>query len=322
MDSGAAAGLILVLWALLFASLPPVVAPRIPRFSDFLLSGCRAGYNPRRAPGRQTADSPVAVKGAHVATSFGALCTDFYINLKLALKMDLPADRETILHLLDRVRKSEPSMDNFHRYDNELVLESSRREAEYRWLSLERNSVRSGHVNPQEMAEAYKYHKLIIDLAPHFLSISPLDVDYIELTFGFDFECKANHDEVVFEALYADSPMAGLIKGSAHSQPKLLDVQPVLGMTLGKNADVHAFFEVKTRTRGRKGGAGRYRNEPLSIFLSLRQFGPVGNLEDLPNTFERLRTLAEILTTQRLVPHLLQPIARQITSSSAGGEPA
>ena len=37
-----------------------------------------------------------------MATSFGALCTDFYINQKVGLKMDLPADRETILHLFDR----------------------------------------------------------------------------------------------------------------------------------------------------------------------------------------------------------------------------
>ena len=52
-----------------------------------------------------------------MATSYGALCTDFYINQKLALKMDLPSDRETILHFFDLVRREMPSMHRFRRYD-------------------------------------------------------------------------------------------------------------------------------------------------------------------------------------------------------------
>ena len=78
-----------------------------------------------------------------MATSFGALSTDFHITHKLSLKMDLPDDRETILHLFDQVRKAEPGMRRFRRYDGELLLESSRREAEYRWMALRRTSVRS-----------------------------------------------------------------------------------------------------------------------------------------------------------------------------------
>jgi hypothetical protein len=57
-----------------------------------------------------------------MATSFGALCTDFYVNQKLALKMDLPGERETVLHFFDRVKKSIPAMNRFRRYDGELAL--------------------------------------------------------------------------------------------------------------------------------------------------------------------------------------------------------
>ncbi len=79
-----------------------------------------------------------------MATSYGALCSDFYINQKLALKMDLPSDRETVLHLYDRVRKAIPQLERFHRYGGELVLESSRRDEDYQWLTLRKNSVRTG----------------------------------------------------------------------------------------------------------------------------------------------------------------------------------
>lgn len=251
--------------------------------------------------------------GYFMATSFGALCNDFYVNAKLALKMDLPSDRETILHLFDRVRKTIPSMDRFRRYEGELVLESSRKEPEYRWCALRRTSVRTGHVNPDTMNEAYEFHRLVLETAPFHLTISPLDVDYLEVLFGFDLECKANQDEVVFEALYNQSPLANL---SRMRGATFLDMQPIFGFQLDAKGQTQAFFEVKTRTKNRKGGAGRYRDEPLGIFLTLRRFGPVRDVEELRPMFDELTVKAEKLAMERLVPDLLQPIARQITSSA------
>jgi hypothetical protein len=249
-----------------------------------------------------------------MATSFGALCTDFYVNMKLTLKMDLPGERETLLHLFDRLGRSYPNMDQFHRYDDELVLESSRREAEYRWVSLRRTSVRGGHVNPQDMEEAYKFHKLLLEVAPHYLSISPLDIDYLELLFGFDLECKGNHDQVVYDALFASSPLADLMRVP---QAKMIDVQPVFGMSLGRHGEMQVFFEVKTRTRSRRGSTGRYADEPLSVLVTLRKYGPIRKLEQLSRDFSVLCKHAETLTSERAVPDLVMPIARQITSSNA-----
>ncbi len=258
-----------------------------------------------------------------MATSYGALCSDFYVNCKLSVKMDLPAERETVLHLFDRVRKSEPSMDRFRRYENELLLESSRRDAEYRYLSMRRTSVRSGHANPQDMADAYRFHRVILDVAPHYLTISPLDIDYVELMFGFDLECEGNHDAVVFEALFADTPMANLMRlpdsVADESQVKPLDVQPVFGAALNASGDLQAFYEVKTRTRNRRGQATRYQDEPLSIFLTLRKYGPVDHLSDIRAIFDTMKDQAETLATERLVPDLLTPIARQIISMGAEG---
>ncbi len=199
-----------------------------------------------------------------MATSFGALCTDFYVNQKLLLKMDLPSDRETVLHLFDRIRKAQPSMNRFRRYEGELALESSRLGTDYRWLALRRASLRSGHVNPSSMDEAYQLHRLALDVAPYHLTISPLDVDSIELMFGFDLECKGNHDEVVYDALIANSPMAELFKVP---DAKIVEVQPLFGLSLNQEGDLHACYEVKTRTKTRRGRASRrYQEEPISIF--------------------------------------------------------
>jgi len=250
-----------------------------------------------------------------MSTSYGALCSDFYVNQKLALKMDLPHDRETILHLFDQVRKAMPLMDRFRRYQGELALESSRRDAEYRWLALRRTSIRTGHVNPESMRDAFKLHKLILELAPYHLTISPLDIDYVELLYGFDLECKNNHDAVVYEALFStpQSPLSNLLKVP---DGRVLDVQPIWGLSLSDKGDTQAYFEVRTRTKNRKGRATKSRHEPISIFLTLRKYGPVQQIEHLQDHFKILAEYAETLAAEKLVPSLLTPIARQITSSS------
>jgi len=262
-----------------------------------------------------------------MATSFGALCNDFYVNLTIALKMDLPCERESIMGLFDRVRKVRPTMDKFRRYDDELTLESNRREAMYTWLALRQNSIRTGHVNPDSMEDAWSYHRSILETVPYYLSVSALDIDYVEVLFGFDLECDGNHDEVVYEALYADSAVGDLMKEpllagddavDANSQGgKIIDVQPMFRFALSDDGETQGLFEVKTRERSRRGNASRSRDEPISLFVAVRRFGPVPNVDDLSPWMQQLGVACETLTTDRLIPHLLTPIARQITSSNA-----
>lgn len=261
-----------------------------------------------------------------MATSFGALCTDFYLNHKLALKMDLPSERETILHFFDRMRKSLPSMSRFKRYDGELALESARKDARYTWLALRRNSIRTGNVNPESMEDALAYHKLVLELAPYHLTISPLDVDYVELMYGFDLDCRQNHDAVVYEALYADSPLGHLLAGDPECENEssgasgggggVLDVQPVFGQSLNEAGDLQAYYEVKTRPKSRRGSSKRYSGEPISLFLTIRKYGPVDDLADMAKTLDILNLHGEDLATEKLIPDLLTPIAQHIGSSA------
>lgn len=257
-----------------------------------------------------------------MATSFGALCSDFYINSKLALKMDLPSDRETVLHFYDRIRKSYSRMDRFRRYGEELSLESSRRDHAYRWLSMRRHAVRAGDVNPETLEAACRYHALILKQAPYHLSISPLDVDHIELLMGFDLECQGNHDEIVHAALFEGTPLGSLmdiaVEEDGHeAEVKATDVQPVFGMSLGKGGELQASFEVKTRRRSRRGSTRAYAEEPISIFLTLRRYGPIESVDELPKRLEALAKLAEQLAHDKLVPDLLTPIAQQISGRPA-----
>ena len=240
------------------------------------------------------------------------LVTDFYVNQKLALKLDLPGSRETVLDLFGRLKKEFPQLSNFRRFEDELALESDDLKRCYSWLSLRGTMLRSGFVNPADLTEAYDLHRRILEVAPYFLSISPIDVDHLELVFGFDLEAQANRDSIVFNALLRDGPLADLVEEGEG----VVEAQPVVGIAIESNPDMHAFVEVKTRTTPKERSSGLFGREPISVFLTVRNSGKLDSLDELGPRFAALAGYAERLSEERLVPSVLTPIKHAILAQS------
>ncbi len=247
-----------------------------------------------------------------MATSFGALCTDFYVNLRMGLRLDLPTGRESVLGFFDRVRAEIPAMDRFRVYSDEVTLESARRDVEFQWIGMRKNVIRCGHVNPDNMEAAYNPHRQVMRLCPYYLSVSPLDIEYIEMLWAFDVDCKANHNQVIFNALYSNSPLAAL---AGEFTSRILDLQPTFGISLDENCRLQAIYEVKTSTTREEIRSGDFRGDAISVLLTLRKNNPVKKAEELPDLLESFRIQGEELVTSKLLPELLTPINRVIASS-------
>ncbi len=247
--------------------------------------------------------------------SYHALTTDHYINQKIGLKMELAQSRETVLELFDRISRQFTKMDQFRKYKDELALESSSTiDGEYLWMAIRSNSIRSGAVNPGPSTSGFDLHKLILQVAPYYLSISPLDVDYIELLFGFDLAAKSNHNEIVMEALLGGSPLADL--HSSHMD-QCVDCQPTIGFSLENVDQTEAHFEIKTRNSKKSRDveyASESRAEPISVYLTVRRYGPVRDIKNLPEAFDTLAATGQDLVETCAVPRLLIPLRETIIS--------
>ncbi|MCA9289422.1 MAG: hypothetical protein KDA05_12595 [Phycisphaerales bacterium] len=242
-------------------------------------------------------------------STFAALCSDFYVNQKLAVKLDLPRSRETVLDLFERIRREYPSMEAFKRYQDELALESPAADLPHRWLAIRTNSVRTGAVNPGGMDEAYALHRHVLEVAPFFLSISPLDVEHVELLYGFDLECRSSHDEVVHRALLSGTSL-GVLGDMDGASP--VDCQPVFGVRLANQIEAH--LEIKTR-----GGPGadtrrltESSGESISVYVILRSMAPIGDVKQLVGVFDRLRDVGEEIVQERVVPEIIMPLRQEI----------
>ncbi len=239
-----------------------------------------------------------------MSAHYGAFCTDHYLNLKLGLKLELSQGRDTVLSLFERVRRQYPGMTEFRKYKDELALESPSQETPHRWVAVRSSSIRSGVVNPGEGCDAFRLHETVLEVSPYYLSISPLDVDFVEVLFGFDLAAGGNHDEIVAHTLLGDSPLAGLFDAG---DGLAIDCQPVVGVSLGDGFE--AYFEVKTRAAAGRRGRGE---EPISVYLTLRKHGPIDELKDLNRVFSTLVARGEALVESQVLPVLVNPIREGI----------
>lgn len=248
-----------------------------------------------------------------MSDSYGALCSEHAINLRLNLKMDLPAEREPVLAMFDRLRKAFPMLRQFKRMERELCLESDAGITPGRWASLRQRCVKSGVIGPSDPAEALEFHRLVLEIAPYFLTISPIEVEYLELLFAFDLAATGNHDAIVHDALFGSTPMGRLldVRGAM-----VCECQPVFGIALDEDRQIEAHFEVKTRTAP-PGTPFDAPAAPISVHLVLRRFGPVDEIAELPRLLDRLTGFGSELVQSRLVPALLLPIRQAISSHNA-----
>jgi len=248
-----------------------------------------------------------------MSESYRALSNDFYVNQKLQVKLDLPRGREGALDFCERLRKRYGGMSLLRRSKEELALESVPEADLNRWMAIKANTLRTGVVNPATLGVAMEYHKAVLEGAPSYLNVSPLDIDYVELLFGFDLTTGGNHDAIVFEALYGGSPLAGLVGAGS-----VIDCQPVVGLSLPvpeedrvagarpTHEEIQGHLEVKTHpTHARRGGPDA---APISVYLTLRRFGLYASVEELPAIVDRLVRRGELLIESVVVPSVLLPI--------------
>ena len=133
---------------------------------------------------------------------YASYCDDFYVNMNLSTEMELPQNRETVLHYFEQIQKKYPTMRNFYqREKGDFVLEEDKDRGQYRWTTIEPRRLCSGQVNPDHVDEAIGQHRVVLELAPYMLSVSPLDCEALDVLFGFDFTYRGNHNQLVAEAL-------------------------------------------------------------------------------------------------------------------------
>ncbi len=250
-----------------------------------------------------------------MSSRLGATCDEFYVTTRLFLKLDMALERETVLHFFDRVRKEFPDLSRFRRReDGSLILETDRGASTgRRWLRLDPASLRFGAYDPPDLEAMRRFAELILEQAPYHLTFNDLDFEHMDVIYGFDLDYHGNHDQLLAETLWRDHPLGSLLFGQRAAH--VLDAQPYLGIALSPECDLQAYVEIKSRTNTFEIRAREFEPQPISIYLTTRQYWGVGAQESLVTVQNRLYDLADELAADFVVPNMVNPVAAAI----AGG---
>ncbi|MDZ4821458.1 MAG: hypothetical protein SGJ20_21050 [Planctomycetota bacterium] len=241
---------------------------------------------------------------------FSQFCDDFYINMNLSTEMELPTNRDTILHYFERVQKSYPSMRKFYCRDKrDFVLEEEKERGNYRWTAVESKRVCSGQVNPPSIGSALDQHRLILELAPYMLSLSPLDCEAMDVLFAFDFTYRGNHNQLVAEALGLNAGLERMIDVPGAT---VMNYEPSITLALDEECRSQVRLSIETRTSAFHVRTGEYPEDQLSVYLTARQYGSLSPDTTYVQAFDRLATATQELVDGYVIDQILQPLARTI----------
>ena len=132
--------------------------------------------------------------------------------MRLGSQLNLPHNRETAAAPV-RARAEELPRDDALPQERQRRVQPRGR-SRRALLPLDQPGSQAALQRPREPRDARRsrssMHTLLLENAPCHLGISPIEIDYLDVLFGFDLGFGGNHDEIIAESLFAESPLTCL----------------------------------------------------------------------------------------------------------------
>jgi hypothetical protein len=242
-----------------------------------------------------------------------SVADDFFVNLNLQTTLPLPKHRETVLQFCETVQKRFVGMTSFYQRDGgEYVLEGDRESGCYRWMEMQTRQLSAGYFNPPTLGDAYELHQWLLERCVYFLGVSGLDVEALDVMFGFNMDYRGNRDAIVAEALLSGSSM-GMLAGDPRVRP--VEFEPSLVVALDEQCYLQARLSLETRCSSFQVRTGQYDDEPVSVYFTVRRYPVPGGVLNLTDSFSRQCEACEDLISRIVLPNVVRPIMTAIASS-------
>ncbi|WP_425399610.1 hypothetical protein [Aeoliella sp.] len=242
--------------------------------------------------------------------SYPSLADDHYSTLTLSTEMELAGTRDSVLYYVEQMQKKYPDMRNFYaRNKRDYVLEGDKDSGQYRWSAVEPRRVSSGSVNFESYADAIDQHHSALELAPHALSVSPLDCEALDLLAGFDFTYRGNHNELVNEALGICPAFDRL---AAMPGTSFINNEPNITLALDDDCRVQCRVSIETRTSPYHVRTGEFQEDQLSVYVTARRYGSLDPGKTYGDALDELDRICREIVEDYVAPSVLEPLARTI----------
>ena len=244
---------------------------------------------------------------------FSNAADDFFVNLNLQTNLSLPTNRETVLQFYEAIQREFPSMTLlYQRETGESVLEANREQGQYLWMEMHNNRLTAGNFNPQAGDDVYRLHHWLLEHSVYFLGIGGLDIELLDVMFGFNLDYDGNRDEIVARSLMGDSAMGAL---AGETSVGSLECEPSMVVALDDDCYLQARVSLETRSSDYQVRSGRYDSEPISVYFTVRRMPTPGKIMSMGQSMTEQCEICEDICRRVVIPKIVHPIAVAIASS-------
>ena len=244
---------------------------------------------------------------------FDSIADDYFTNMDLRTTLALPRARESVLHFYEAVQKKFPAMTSLYQRDSgEFVLEGDREGGSYPWVELQSHRLSAGYFNPPDVADAYKLHRWLLEGSVYFLGVSALDVETLDILFGFNMDYKGNRDAIVANAVLGGSAL-GAMGSELSAQP--IECEPSIVLALDEDCYTQARLFLETSSNSFQVRTGQYDDQPISVYFTVRRYPRPSQVFNLKDSFDEQRETCEDLVSRWVIPNVIQPVAAAIASA-------
>lgn len=234
-----------------------------------------------------------------------SLSEEMFVSLHLQTMTNFSPPRDSVLHFCDLVQKKFPFLEKFTANKGQYCLEQEKNENRSSWLSVESKRLCGSMTNANSLSEIHELFEFALDLAGPTLGLHRLDCEWLDLVYGFEYQYRGNHSELLGRILGVPSSLESL----AHSGDGiLLDYSPVIQIAVDSDVKTLARAHFESRTTPAQIRQNDYDGEPLSVYLSMRRIESLSANESFVSEYQRLDRLLQNLLDQRLVEQVLQPL--------------
>jgi len=142
------------------------------------------------------------------------------------------------------------------------------------------------------------------------LGVNHLDIDSLDVTFAMDFDYAGSHDEVIAEALLAQSAFNCLLDLPG-ARP--IGFSPALVIALSEDDHTQGRISIESKTSVYEPKEKwRLTNEAIGLSFTVRQYPRADEKFEALKSFEYQCRLAEELMAEKIVPNFVQPLTEII----------
>ena len=242
--------------------------------------------------------------------TFGSFCDGLFVDMCINTQLQLPDQRDTVLSFFERIQKRFGTLNSFsRREEGEFVLEEEKQGRRSRWVILESDRLSAGSADPDDFEEAYVLQREVLEVMPYMLSISPLDIESLDITFTLDFDYQGNHDEVIADALLGGSCLNAFfdIEGS-----RVVSCCPSVIASLNEDGRLQTRVAVESRSSLFDRPEKYKADEPISVYFTVRRYPQSTGRYDVKAAFDEQCRIAERLMFEKIIPHFAKPLSAAI----------